>query len=121
MQAKCLDLRYEEGIYSYSQGVKGGGIPGRRTFKDGFISTEQGNGYKTDYKPSRLILTVQINNYAVDVWIERFFKDQGIRITHNRVDKLKAAMPEFINVSQNGNYYYADDNDLENWKASAGF
>ena len=121
MQAKCLDLRYEEGIYSYSQGVKGGGESGHRTFKDGFISTEQGNGWRTNHKPSRLILTVQVNNDCADVWIERFFKDNGLRLTQNRVSRLKAAMPQYINIYPDGNYYYADDNDLENWKNSAGF
>ncbi|MBO3319848.1 hypothetical protein CYK62_00870 [Clostridium perfringens] len=125
MNAKCISLSYKESDFNISQGIKGGGVYGKSYYKKGKIHHEQGFGWEKQITPSRLILTVKIEDSYYEIWVDRFFKDTIGKLTKNRREKLFQSMPEIINVERfeknNGDVYYiADENDLYKWKDAAG-
>lgn len=122
MKAKCISLRYQQGDFGISQGIKGGGQPGRSYYKKGRRCVQQGNGWQTEYTPSKLILTIETKTGYAEVWVDRFFKDTVGRLTKKRREKLKRSMPETIRVhrDEGSSYFYADERDLDAWRDAAG-
>lgn len=57
MIAKCLGLRYEAGDFYLTQGVKEGT---KTTYKNEYIHSPRGSGWGDNYKPSRLILYLDV-------------------------------------------------------------
>lgn len=121
MKAKCLGISYESGDFYLTQRVKKGT---RTTYKDGYIHSPRGSGWGDNYKPSHLVLTVEVKGRVVDTWIDRYFKDNVGKLTEKRRNKLAATMPDKVKVEeyekQDGSLYYVvDDDDLEEWAKRA--
>lgn len=121
--AKCISVRYENGEYRTCQGYKGGGYGSY--FSKGRVHQLQGNGWAKTYKPSKLILTAEIEQCYYEIWIDQFFKNNLGNLTENRVSAIKSSMPEIISVHEcigaNGYIYYVvEECDLDKWQKSAG-
>lgn len=117
--ANCISVYYESGEYQTRQGYKGGGYG--NYFSKGRVHQLQGNGWAKTYKPSKLILNVEIEQSYYEIWIDHFFKNHVEKLNENRVNAIKSSMPEIISVhecmsAKGGIYYTADECDLENWK-----
>lgn len=121
MKAQCLTVSYEEGDFYLTQGVKKGT---RTTYKNGYTHSPRGSGWGENYKPSHLVLTIEVKGKVVDTWIDRYFKDNVGRLTKKRRNKIIDTMPEEVKVEkykkQDGSpYYVVDDEDLEKWAKRA--
>ncbi|UDK97501.1 hypothetical protein EYB33_14805 [Lysinibacillus sphaericus] len=123
MLATCLDVRYEEGDFYLSQRVKSGT---RTTYKNGYTHSPRGSGWGNNYKPSRLILYIEINGYKGYSWIDGYFKDTVGRLTEKRRKKIISTMPTNVEVEEYYNskgekYYVVSDADMDNWLGRTGF
>lgn len=121
--AKCISVRYEQGDYMTRQGYKGGGYGSY--FSKGRVHQLQGNGWAKTYKPSKLILTAQVEQSYYEIWIDQFFKNNVGCLTEKRVSAIESGMPQTISVHEyttanGGIYYVANESDLDKWKRAAG-
>lgn len=119
---KCLSLRYEEGDFGIEQRIKNG--YSGSYFQKGYYKKASGYGFATCIKPSRLILTSQINGCIHEVWIDGYFKDSIGRLTSKRITALNSTIPKEMNFyeceSNSGRIYYvANEDDLNSWRISA--
>lgn len=103
-----INLEHQKCEYSYSNGYKQGAKTGY--IGDGYYSQNNGFGWGSTMRPSKLILNVQVNDRHEEVWIDKFFKEHWGRLTANRVAAIKATMPQFVllqkQVSVRGTEYY---------------
>ena len=121
MKAKTLGMRYEEGDFAVSQGVKGGGVDGRSYYKGGSRHMQQGFGWEKVVTPSKLILEVEYDGKYAELWVGGYFKTNLGRLTKKRRQKLRDAMPNKIGVHKAENVFlYADESDLYEWQIAAG-
>lgn len=122
--AKCLCVIYQPGDYYTSQGESGRNY-GQVTFKKGYRKENQGGGWATNTKPSRLILNIVVEGKIYDTLIDRYFKDNVGKLTEKRRNIISMNMPEFINVHEynknNGEIYYVvDEQCLSQWQQRTG-
>lgn len=122
MRAKCVSLRYEEGDFYLSQRVK---KETKTTYKNGYVHSPRGSGWGDNYKPSHLVLYLEVEGKFGYSWIDRYFKDTVGRLTEKRRAKIQAAMPVTVDVEQyekqdGSTYYVVSDGDLEAWTIQAG-
>lgn len=125
LTAICIQLRYEPGDYHIGQRVKGGSN-GVTYYKKGYIRTTQGYGWEKCIRPSKLIISIQVDNRIYDVWIDRYFKDTIGKLTAKRIDAIKQAMPETIQVyeceTRSGDIYFnIEESELDAWRIRAGY
>lgn len=121
MKAICLDVFYEEGDFYLTQGVKKGT---RTTYKNGYTHSPRGSGWGENYKPSHLVLTIEVKGKVVDTWIDRYFKDNVGKLTKKRRNKIIDTMPYKVEVEEyekqdGSSYYVVDEDDLEKWAKRA--
>lgn len=122
--ANCINIRYEKGDYYLSQ-RESGRQAGKVSYKNGYKKTNRGTGWASNVKPSRLVLTIEIEGDYFEVWVDRYFKDSVGKLTEKRVIAITNAMPSVVNVHEcttySGDIYYvADDACLDAWKNRAG-
>ncbi|MCK1997488.1 hypothetical protein MPH47_09690 [Psychrobacillus psychrodurans] len=122
MIATCLEVRYEEGDFYLTQGVKNGT---RTTYKNGYTHSPRGFGWENNFKPSRLILYIEVDGHKGYTWIDRYFKDTVGRLTEKRRNKIGFTMPSTVEVEEfhnsNGErYYVVSDVDMDSWLSRTG-
>jgi len=115
MKATCKKVTYEKSSFKLVQKVKGGTVDG---FQNGKHLKNRGHGWGELTTPSRLVLSVEINNEKHEIWIDRFFKDKLGKLTSRRRTAIAATMPDEVEVEegQEGKKYYAaKEKDLTAW------
>jgi hypothetical protein len=122
MIAKCLGVRYEEGDFYLSQGVKKGT---RTTYRDGYVRSPRGCGWGNNFKGSKLILFLEVEGKRESAWIDNFFKDNIGRLTEKRRDIIEQTIPATIEVKEyekndGSTYYIVDDADMVRWLRRTG-
>ncbi|WP_346914305.1 hypothetical protein [Clostridium sp.] len=122
MKAKCISLRYEAGDFYLTQGVKQGT---KTTYKNGYIHSSRGSGWGDNYKPSHLVLYLDVDGRRGYSWVDRYFKDNIGKLTENRRNKIQDAMPAMVEVEeytrQDGVVYYVvSDKDMAAWVNRSG-
>lgn len=122
MLATCLEVRYEEGEFYLSQQVKKGT---RTKYKNGYTHSPRGFGWGDTFKPSRLILYIEVDGQRGYSWIDRYFKDTVGRLTEKRRKKIISTMPSTVKVEEihnsNGEkYYVVSDADMDSWLSKTG-
>ncbi|CEK39978.1 hypothetical protein [Paraclostridium sordellii] len=123
-RAKCLSINYQDGDYYTSQGERGSNY-GKVSFKKGYKKVNQGGGWATNTKPSRLILNIIVDGKIYETLIDRYFKYNVGRLTEKRRNLIAMNMPEFVNVHEYNNskgeiYYVVDEQCLFLWQQRAG-
>lgn len=123
INAKIIDVRYEKGWYKLHNGAKGGY---KKYYKNG-VYHKQSFGWSHDYCPSKLIVTVALEETASDykeVLVDRFFKQMWGNLTNRRLEGIMATVPTTIRVEEaeterGYQYYQADEDDLREWMTKA--
>lgn len=121
MKAKTISVTYEPGEYNLTQGHKG---YEKKRYKNNRYINPTGFGWATEYKPSRIIVGVDVKGLYAEVWVDRFFKDNWGKLTTKRVKAIKATLPDKIKVHEcetyyGSTYYVADEKSLEDWLKAA--
>lgn len=103
-----INLEHVKCEYSFSNGYKQGAKEGY--IGDGYYSSNNGYGWGTTMRPSKLVLTVEVDGRHEEVWIDKFFKERWGRLTANRVAAIRATMSQLVllqkQVSVRGTQYY---------------
>lgn len=122
MLATCKDVRYQAGSYECVQSWSAKDPGYLSSLKEGGRThvSDRGTGWADVVTPSKLILTVEIENGAHEIWIDRFFKKTVGRLTAKRRDLIRAAMPVTIEVErqvgrQGTEYYSVPEPELAAW------
>jgi hypothetical protein len=117
VEVKCLGIQYISGECSMTNGIK--------WFEDGEFHDRgflryRGFGCGSIMRPSRLILTVEVNGIRRELWIDRFWKKQIGRLTEKRRTIIQETMPRMISVEEvigrkGTKYFTVSDSDLLAW------
>jgi len=113
-----MRLDHQKCEYSYSNGYKSSARTGY--VGNGYFSDNNGFGWGTTMRPSKLTLVANVDGVMTEVWIDHFFKDNWGRLTEKRVNSIRATMPQFVLLHEHtsfaGNRYYTlDENYAEAW------
>lgn len=119
--ATTQSIRYEKGDYYIQNGARGGN---KSFFKNDYYH-KYSFGYDHAYKPSKLIVEVEIEDSTYEVWVDFFFKNRIGRLTLSRIDRITSTLPAVIPVEKmtgfNGSTYYRlyeDDDIMKQWLAA---
>lgn len=121
--ATCIKVKYSAGDYYTSQ-RESGRQAGRITYKNGYKKTNEGNGYASNVKSSKLILTIEVDGQYHETWIDKYFKENIGRLTEKRVGIIEDTMPETVQVEENEStsgktYYTVEEKSLDKWRKKA--
>lgn len=117
MITTVLSIKHEPGEFAITNGHKGNE---RKNYKNGKYINPTGYGWGTEYKPSRIVITVYANSRIVEVWVDQYFKANLGRLTAKRVTAILESAPKEIElvecVSAAGSVYYsATERSLSEW------
>lgn len=115
---QVIDIRYDAGEFSITQGHKRG-ERGHYT-KSGYYVNPIGFGNATICRGSKLILDVEVDGIKYAVWIDRFFKDNWGKLTAKRRYAIEQTAPStvFLNEQKacSGSVYYTvHEQDMIAW------
>lgn len=122
-QVYTNSIKYIPGEYAYTNGHKGN----ERNYYNkstGAYVTQKGYGWASEWKPSKIIVGIEIDDGVSEVWVDKYFRENWGRLTAKRVQAIIDSLPETIVVnkqmSRTGSVYYTvDDSSLSDWLEEA--
>ena len=119
-KVKPISLLYIDGIRGVTQKHKSGERRHRK--KDGTFVEPLGFGNAKEYTPSEYWLSSETGEGRGRVRIDRYFKERRKKLTPGRRQKLEAAMPDEVQLTECTMYGQktVSEADMDQWCADAG-
>lgn len=116
-------IKYIPGEYANTNGHKGNEY-GHYNKMTGAYVTQKGYGWTSEWKPSKIIVSIDTEDGYFEVWVDKYFREHWGRLTAKRVQAIMDSLPEVITVNEqiarSGSVYYTvDDSSLSDWLARA--
>ncbi len=122
MTVSTVGFKYEKGEYALTQGHKERERFHRNSL--GRYVCPCGYGWANEYKPSKIIVYIDVDGRREEVWVDHFFKNNWGRITIGRLEAIRNSMPETLEVEVNFSrsnevYYTAEETSMMGWLTNA--
>lgn len=118
-QVYTNSIKYIPGEYAYTNGHKGNECDHFNDSTGAYVK-QKGYGWASEWKPSKIIVSIETEDGCFDVWVDRYFRENWGRLTARRVQSILASLPEKVTVNKQigrrGTVYYTiDDSSLSDW------
>lgn len=118
-QVDTNSIKYIPGEYAYTNGHKGNEYDHYNKSTGAYV-TQKGFGWASEWKPSKIIVSISTEDGNAEVWVDKYFREHWGRLTAKRVEKIMDSMPDTLVVHENtarsgAVYYTVDDSSLADW------
>lgn len=122
-QVNTNSIRYIPGEYAYTNGHKRNERD-RYNNSTGAYIRQKGYGWASEWKPSKIIVSVETEDGYFDVWVDKYFRENWGRLTTGRVQAILETLPEKVvvneQISRQGVVFYTvDESSLAEWLTRA--